>query len=176
MKLVGGSNNLTLRCKSWSEELEKLACTFGEDVESLLRCDSQVLRQRGTLEKLQCQLAYSFAEHCRVSRQLDIMENHQLEIDSILHMLSSELDKMESSIVASNDDRELLFSFGEDVSSKLRSVTQLLSQKLAVSTELSSDTNLDPIFQLLKLQLRQLQFVEQKIQSCTRVGDTALRY
>ena len=91
-------------------------------------------------------------------------------------MLSSELDKMESSIVASNDDRELLFSFGEDVSSKLRSVTQLLSQKLAVSTELSSDTNLDPIFQLLKLQLRQLQFVEQKIQSCTRVGDTALRY
>jgi hypothetical protein len=25
MKLVGGSDNLTLRCKSWSEELEKLA-------------------------------------------------------------------------------------------------------------------------------------------------------
>ena len=42
------------------------------------------------------QLAGSFAEHCRLTRQLDILESHQNTIEQSLATLSTDLNRMET--------------------------------------------------------------------------------
>ena len=44
---------------------------------------------------MQTQIAASFADHCRVSRQLDILELSQVELDSVLESLGGDLRKAE---------------------------------------------------------------------------------
>jgi len=91
----------------------------------------------------QALLTNSFAEHFRLSRQLDILESYQREIEEVLSSLSVDLNRLETyapSIVlvylisfifyrrltlSSNNDRELIFTFGEEVSSKLKTVSKL---------------------------------------------------
>lgn len=73
----------------------------------------------------QALLTNSFAEHFRLSRQLDILESYQREIEEVLSSLSVDLNRLETLTLSSNNDRELIFTFGEEVSSKLKTVSKL---------------------------------------------------
>ena len=92
---------------------------------------------------MQTQTAASFADQCRVARQLDILELHQVELGGVLESLGGDLRKADrhvsifhndfrylgentfcSSFVTTSNEREQLFSYGEDISFKLQAITQ----------------------------------------------------
>merc|ERR1712216_551998 len=115
------------RTVRWSRDLEQYS-EFEREVQRLHSLDKQVINNRSILEHLQAQLATSFADHCRIARQLDILEAHQIEMDNVLKTPSIDLKTAQSVFVSTSNERELLFTFGEDVSSKVQAVTQMFLQ------------------------------------------------
>mmetsp|Transcript_5367 Transcript_5367/g.20936 ORF Transcript_5367/g.20936 Transcript_5367/m.20936 type:complete len:175 (-) Transcript_5367:3487-4011(-) len=159
-----------IRAVRWSRDLEQYSQEFEREVQRLHSLDKQVINNRSILEHLQAQLATSFADHCRIARQLDILEAHQIEMDNVLKTLSIDLKTAQSVFVSTSNERELLFTFGEDVSSKVQAVTQMFLQSESYPKQSNETraTTLGPMFHMLQLHLRELQSLEQELNVLSR--------
>jgi hypothetical protein len=154
----------------WAQDLEAYSQAFAKEISSIKNWDAQVLTNRMELERLQANLAVSFAEYCRVTRQLDILEQHQKKVGEVLVSLSSDMTKEETLLLPSSNDRGLLFTFGEEVSSKLKAIAQMFPGGMLEDsrTQEEYDCISSPLFNLLKLNLRELQRLEQKLNALAK--------
>jgi len=94
--IINGMDAVQLRGRHWAHDLKSHTEAFAQEVSNLKRWDAEVIASRANLERLQAQLAGSFAEHCRLTRQLDILESHQNTIEQSLATLSTDLNRMET--------------------------------------------------------------------------------
>merc|ERR1712072_672512 len=153
----------SLRGARWLKTLEQHKLEFTTEAKRLQSIDGKVVNNRSALGQLQTQIVASFSEQCRISRQLDILDSHQQEMDAALMSLIADLERIQSTFVSTSNERELLFSFSEDISSKLLGINQLFPRSHVGTKSLSATASLSSTFDNLQLQLRELQRLEREL-------------
>jgi len=115
---------------AWCNDLKETNATFSSLAKHVSALDGTLAAQRSVIGTVQADLCSLSAMQYRTSFQLDMLENHQLELESALDNLEIETEELGSRPTSSSqlDHSEDLLCYAEDLSVQIKAICRKMHE------------------------------------------------